>query len=429
MDRWSRFLENTCAPERFSLAKARAAKLVHHIAPLFLMHEANAVIIYSQQLSEQIPRSYAAHAFNQFQHSMHLFEIIRLCAIWDKPNPDRESIPTIIALFNTPELIDQLVTEVRASYANAPPGKFYDGDDAQEMATKKSWWKRERETIIRQVEKVTRDKLSFAVGKAAEIQQSSRLKRLVQFRDRYIAHNLDIAQPAMSDEASVKHPAPFTRDSPSELSIGTDRGQSHVGTPGPYGRGAPSKRKAPERQPHRPSLSRGMRQANCWSRSAPTSTWTLSAKLLIRCPWAIGDETPRRGKTRKNGLRRLVTFIGELPPVTPKKGSPDMQPMDPKRVKDLLVQAKKLGMTDRSFQLIHHLSRRGTHLETVSGMMAYCDKHEAFEIDNQRVGHRLDYVLRGYREFQEFNFPIGEKHEVFNALAEAAWLGIPPLHG
>jgi hypothetical protein len=205
MDRWSRFLENTCAPERFSLAKARAAKLVHHIAPLFLMHEANAVIIYSQQLSEQIPRSYAAHAFNQFQHSMHLFEIIRLCAIWDKPNPDRESIPTIIALFNTPELIDQLVTEVRASYANAPPGKFYDGDDAQEMATKKSWWKRERETIIRQVEKVTRDKLSFAVGKAAEIQQSSRLKRLVQFRDRYIAHNLDIAQPAMSDEASVEH--------------------------------------------------------------------------------------------------------------------------------------------------------------------------------------------------------------------------------
>jgi hypothetical protein len=106
-----------------------------------------------------------------------------------------------------------------------------------------------------------------------------------------------------------------------------------------------------------------------------------------------------------------------------------MQPMDPKRVKDLLVQAKKLGMTDRSFQLVHHLSRKGTHLETISGMMVYCDKHEAFEIDNQRVGHRLDFVLRGYREFQEFNFPTSGKHDVFNALAEAAWLGIPPLHG
>jgi hypothetical protein len=60
------------ASERLALAKARADKLVHHIASLFLMHESNAVVIYSQKLSEQIPRSYAAHAFNQFQRSMHL---------------------------------------------------------------------------------------------------------------------------------------------------------------------------------------------------------------------------------------------------------------------------------------------------------------------------------------------------------------------
>jgi hypothetical protein len=33
--------------------------------PLFLMHESNAMVIYSQKLSEQIPRSYAAHAFDQ----------------------------------------------------------------------------------------------------------------------------------------------------------------------------------------------------------------------------------------------------------------------------------------------------------------------------------------------------------------------------
>lgn len=101
-----------------------------------------------------------------------------------------------------------------------------------------------------------------------------------------------------------------------------------------------------------------------------------------------------------------------------------MQPMDPKRVKELLVQAKKLGMTDHAFQLIHHLSRRGTHMETISGMMAYCDRHEALEIDNQRVGYRLDFVLRGYREFRELNFPLRTKDDVLDA-----WLGIPSLHG
>jgi hypothetical protein len=189
-----------------SVAKARADKLVHHIAPLFLMHEANAVIIYSQRLSEQIPRSYAAHAFNQFQVSMHLFEVMRLCAIWDKPSPDRESIPTIIALFNEPKLIDQLINEIRGSYADEPPpADFHDGDDAQEIAAKESWWKQGRETVVRQVQEVTRDRLSFAANKAAEVQASSRLKALVDFRDRYIAHNLDIAQPEMSDEASVEH--------------------------------------------------------------------------------------------------------------------------------------------------------------------------------------------------------------------------------
>lgn len=36
---------------------------------------------------------------------------------------------------------------------------------------------------------------------------------------------------------------------------------------------------------------------------------------------------------------------------------------------------------------------------TISGLMAYSDRHEAIEIDNQRLGYRLDFVLRGYREF------------------------------
>ena len=39
--------------ERLALARARADKLVHHLVPLFLMHESNAVVIYSQKLSSK----------------------------------------------------------------------------------------------------------------------------------------------------------------------------------------------------------------------------------------------------------------------------------------------------------------------------------------------------------------------------------------
>jgi hypothetical protein len=168
------------------------------------MHESNAAVIYSTKLSDQIPRSYAAHAFNQFQHSMHLFEILRLCALWDRPGRDRESIPTIIDLFNEPEFINQLVQEEYAVYANEV---FPDGadlaDDAQSDKAAKSWWRGDRAVIGQQQAAILREKLVFATEKAAEIEGSPRLKAMRDFRDAYIAHNLSAPEPDMNAETGV----------------------------------------------------------------------------------------------------------------------------------------------------------------------------------------------------------------------------------
>lgn len=185
-------------PERLALAKARADKLVHHIAPVFLMHESNAVVIYSQKLSEQIPRSYAAHAFNQFQRSMHLFELVRLCAMWDPPGDDRESIPTIIALFDEPELIDQLVTEAHTLHANEVPPDTVDAESASK------WWRGDRKAFADVIAKTIRDKLDYAVTKAEEIRATPQLKALMDFRHSYIAHNLDLPDPPAEGEGRVE---------------------------------------------------------------------------------------------------------------------------------------------------------------------------------------------------------------------------------
>jgi hypothetical protein len=181
---------------RLVLAKARAGALVDHIVPLFLMHESNATVIYSQKLSKQIPLSRAAHAFNQFQRSMHLFELVRLCAIWDAPRDDRESIPTIIALFNEPRLIDQLVAEAHASYANEMPPDTVDAESGGK------WWKDDRKAFADLVAKTIREKLSFAISKAQEVSITPQLKALRSFRDSYIAHNLDL--PELSGEGRVE---------------------------------------------------------------------------------------------------------------------------------------------------------------------------------------------------------------------------------
>jgi hypothetical protein len=109
------------------------------------MHEANVKIIYSPRLISQIPVSYAAHAFNQFQSSMHLFEIVRLCALWDKPREDRESIPTIICLVNKEELIEQLMQETFDFHANEPPpDNLHSSMSPEDIEAIKAWWAQDR---------------------------------------------------------------------------------------------------------------------------------------------------------------------------------------------------------------------------------------------------------------------------------------------
>lgn len=189
---------------RTTRAKERADKLVGHIATLFLMHEANAFVIYSPKLAGQIPRSYAAHAFNQFQRSMHLFEIVRLCALWDPPSLDRESIPTIIELFNEPSLVNQIARDRHNQYANeAEPADLDATSDPELAAAVRALWKKDRSAFALKTERQVRQQLAFAAEKAAEVRSSSRLKAMRRFRNTYIAHNLTLPEPDLKAKEQV----------------------------------------------------------------------------------------------------------------------------------------------------------------------------------------------------------------------------------
>ena len=169
------------------------------------MHESNTLVIYSPKMSAQIPRSFAAHAFNQFQRSMHLFEIIRLCALWDPPGTDRESIPTIVELFNEPALVEQIARETHDLYANeAQPAEPNVSSDPENVAARKAWWMKDRTILAEGAAQQVRQQLAFAADKAvAAIQASPRLTALMDFRHVYIAHNLTLPEPDMKTEATV----------------------------------------------------------------------------------------------------------------------------------------------------------------------------------------------------------------------------------
>ncbi len=124
--------EKLTLPERVKTAKEKTERVVDHLLYLLALHENNAIVLYSPTLSSQIPTSYAANAFNVFQRALHQFEILRLCALWDRAELDKESIPTIIELIDHNDVIESLVQET-ASHWNGDVGSILNPSDDPDL--------------------------------------------------------------------------------------------------------------------------------------------------------------------------------------------------------------------------------------------------------------------------------------------------------
>ena len=61
--------------KRIAEAKRITTRVVDHIQYLLDIHENNVIVLYSDTLSKQIPKSYAANAFNIFREAMHQIEV------------------------------------------------------------------------------------------------------------------------------------------------------------------------------------------------------------------------------------------------------------------------------------------------------------------------------------------------------------------
>src|ERR1700676_387387 len=106
--------------KRIAEAKRLTERLVDHAHYLLDIRENNAIVIYSDTLSKQIPRSYAANAFNVFREAMHQIEIVRLSALWDQAHIDNETIQSVIELIDDKDVTDALANAARAQYAGLP---------------------------------------------------------------------------------------------------------------------------------------------------------------------------------------------------------------------------------------------------------------------------------------------------------------------
>jgi len=183
---------NLSDKECIALAKAKMDRVLDHFLYVLELHENNKFITYSPILVRQIPRSYAANAFNVFQRAMLQIEIVRLCALWDGADLQKENIPTVIELIDRPTIISALADETRSHWHNQPPALNVDPPSDPKIA------KAVEEAAIasniqfgdEQADKAKAE-LTQAIADARATMKSSRLHSVMNVRDKHLAHSLE----------------------------------------------------------------------------------------------------------------------------------------------------------------------------------------------------------------------------------------------
>src|SRR5262249_39682771 len=145
----------------------------------------------SSTLSAQIPPSYAANAFNVFVSALGWFEIVRLCALWDRAEIAKENIPIIVKLVNDPDVIEALVEETRSHWQQKGGQLFTSQDDDPGLvAAATEELARIDEQLGEEQATTARSDLQTAIADARDILKSKNLAGIMNFRDKSLAHSL-----------------------------------------------------------------------------------------------------------------------------------------------------------------------------------------------------------------------------------------------
>ena len=176
-------------PERIRIAKEKNRRVVDHLHYLLELHENNAIVLYSSTLSRQIPTSFAANAFNVFQQGMHQFEIVRLCALWDGVDLDKENVPIVIELIVDDDVIEALAEETVSHWRDAPV--HFDPSENPELdkLTAEAFQHSEERFGQEQAQKARED-LRKAIDDSRRILASPKHASIMNLRDKHLAHSL-----------------------------------------------------------------------------------------------------------------------------------------------------------------------------------------------------------------------------------------------
>jgi AbiU2 len=185
-------IERLPKPERIRLAKAKMTKVLDHFLYVVELHANNSFVVFSPLLASQIPCSHAANAFNVFQRSMHQIEIVRLCAIWDSIDLDKENIPTVVALIDDDEIIETLAEETRSHWVGGASERLLNpSNDPAIAAIEREMVKAANLQFADEQASTARTELRRAIADMREVLGWERLASVMNIRDKHLAHSLE----------------------------------------------------------------------------------------------------------------------------------------------------------------------------------------------------------------------------------------------
>jgi hypothetical protein len=183
--------EKLAGAARIEFAKAKMPNVLGHFLYLLELHANNAHVVRSSLLSSQIPQSFAANAFNVFQRSMYQIEIVRLCALWDSVDVNKESIPTVIELIDDNSIIDTLANETRNHWANEATALLNPSVEPTLNAAERDAVRRSELAFAEQQADKAKTELRRAIADARAVLASSQLASIMNIRDKHLAHSLE----------------------------------------------------------------------------------------------------------------------------------------------------------------------------------------------------------------------------------------------
>lgn len=185
-DKW---IKGLTSDERLRHAESSLKGTIEVAHFLLTLHETNKIVVMSDTISKQVRPSYAANTYNNFSRAMLEIELVKLCSLWDPPEQDAFTIPTVVSLISSPGVIHRMAEDSASSWKSLHEDPVYSGTtDAGEIEFIKEMLDKSviSESNIKYEKTVFRS--HRAIRMADAVSNSNRLTKIKNFRNKHIAH-------------------------------------------------------------------------------------------------------------------------------------------------------------------------------------------------------------------------------------------------